>query len=161
MADEKNSYDADRFAHGTGGQSDDDAIDPLTMMPGVKGGKRMVLPDTGGDGGDAARAEGTIGAAGEMDFTGAPASTTGAGNASGGSSAGETYGGGAGSGTSTSGGTGAGTGKSDPGPQSIESTLAVYDDDTPGDMDSSGTGSAAGAGSRAETDLAGDTAPNR
>lgn len=160
MANEKSNYDADRFAHGTGGKSDDDAIDPLTMMPGVKGGKRMVLPSTGGDG-DAARAEGTTGAIGEMDSVGTPASTTGASSLSGGNSAGETYGGGAGSGSSTSGGTGAGTRKDDPGPQSIESTLAVYDDDSPGDMDSSGTGSAAGAGSRAETDVAGDTAPNR
>ena len=89
MADEKTNRDADRKV-ATGGANQTDAdVDPQTLMPGVVGRGQTVLPNSGRDDeSSAARAEGTIGAAGEMDFTGRPAGTGGASGVSGGSGAG-------------------------------------------------------------------------
>jgi hypothetical protein len=93
----------------------------------------------------AAIAEGTIGAVGEMDFTGAPAGTTGARHVSGARPAGVTQGGGTGDGSMTTGGTGPGI--PEPGPQSVESTVAVLGDRKLGvGRDASGTGGMGGAG---------------
>jgi hypothetical protein len=113
MADEKNNYEADRFAAGTGLTDQTDAdMNPHDLKPGVEGRGATYLPGTG-DGNDragsaASSAEGTVGAVGEMDFLGNPAGSTAAGGASGGSASGETRGGGTGGGAASSGGTGPG-----------------------------------------------------
>jgi hypothetical protein len=91
----------DRFAHGTGDVDTDDSAGS-EIMPGVVGGGEMRLPGSGREGAEdsgAASAEGTIGAVGEMDITGAPA---GAGGSS--SRAGESEGGGPGGGSMSRGG---------------------------------------------------------
>lgn len=70
----------DRFASGAGSTDAEKSDD--TAMPGVKGGDETFLPQSGGaetEGSSASSAEGTIGAVGEMDLTGAPAGTSGAG----------------------------------------------------------------------------------
>jgi hypothetical protein len=77
----------DRFASGTGSTDSEKSDDEI--MPGVTGGDRVYLPQSGGEraeGAGASSAEGTIGAVGEMDLTGAPAGTSGAGGVNGGSS---------------------------------------------------------------------------
>jgi hypothetical protein len=87
----------DRFASGTG-STDADKSDS-EIMPGVTGGNETYLPQSGGteaEGSGASSAEGTIGAVGEMDLTGAPARTSGAGGGS--HSAGKAEGGGPGGG---------------------------------------------------------------
>lgn len=96
MATDENK--PDRFASGSGStdaEKSDDAV-----MPGVTGGGKNYLPQSGGtdsEGSSASSAEGTIGAVGEMDLTGAPAGTSGAsgGSSSGGKSEGGGPGGGA------------------------------------------------------------------
>jgi len=98
----------DRFAAGSGGDRDGDPGEAGRddSRPGVTGGGANYLP-TGAQTSDASSAEGTIGAAGEMDVTGAPAGTAGSGGVSGGgSSAGTTEGGGPGGGARSGGGTG-------------------------------------------------------
>jgi hypothetical protein len=141
---EKDEMDApDRAAHGTG-RTETHQAERDSFRPGETGGGQTTLPDTGRaerDGG-AGHAEGTEGAVGEMDFTGAPAGPGGGSGPSGGSAAGESRGGGTPGGSTTLGGTGAGV--AGPGPQSIESTTAALGDMEP----SAGTGGA----SRAETD---------
>ena len=106
--------EADRFAAGTGGGADGErAEDDEKMRPGVTGGGATYLPESGrarAEGAGADRAEGTIGAVGEMDFTGAPAGPGGAGGASGGTGAGESAGGGTGGGSMSTGGTGPASG---------------------------------------------------
>lgn len=94
----------DRFAAGTRGDRDGDPgeAERDDFRPGVTGGGSNYLP-TGAPTSDASNAEGTIGAVGEMDVTGAPA---GSGGVSGGSPAGATEGGGPGGGARSSGGTG-------------------------------------------------------
>ena len=94
----------DRFASGMRGEETDNAADN-DMMPGVTGGGRVYLNESGRDdaqGAGASSAEGTIGAVGEMDITGAPV------NAGGESGAGESEGGGPGGGAMSRGGTGPG-----------------------------------------------------
>ena len=121
---------ADRFAAGSGGATNNEDNDPTGALPGVTPGVATILPDAGAAS-DESRAEGTIGAVGEMDFTGAPAGTTsGAGSLSGGNSADETRGGASGGagGAASGGGTAPGTSPDNPGPQSVESTLAVLGD---------------------------------
>jgi hypothetical protein len=111
MANESDKREADRFASGTRGTDIDEAGND-GPNPGVTGGKRTYLPGSGGaekEGSAASSAEGTIGAVGEMDITGAPAGATASGGVSGGSSAGASEGGGPGGGASSSGGTGPGT----------------------------------------------------
>jgi hypothetical protein len=103
----RNRDDVDRFAAGTGGTDAERAEDD-EMRPGVTGGGPNYLPETGRAEGDADRAPGTVGAVGEMDFTGAPAGPSGASGPSGGSSAGESSGGGPGGGSRSGGGTGPG-----------------------------------------------------
>src|SRR5215212_5882673 len=103
MVNEREKREADRFASGMRGTDIDEAgrDDP---NPGVKGGERTYLTGSGGtekEGSAASSAEGTIGAVGEMDITGAPAGSTASGGVSGASGAGESEGGGA----RTSGGT--------------------------------------------------------
>jgi hypothetical protein len=150
----------DRLASGTGGANAGKADNE--MLPGVKGGGRVYLPqsgDTGVEGSHASSAEGTIGAVGEMDLTGAPAGTGGGGGISGGSSAGESQGGGPGGGAMSSGGTGPAAG--DAGPQSIESTMAFLGDrNLSGGTDTGGTGGsgAGGTGGAGGSDVAGDDA---
>jgi hypothetical protein len=85
MAEDENR--ADRFASGTGSTDANKSDDEV--MPGVTGGDRVYLPQSGRaetEGSAASSAEGTIGAVGEMDSTGAPAGTSGAGGVGGGSS---------------------------------------------------------------------------
>ncbi|HEX8174855.1 MAG TPA: hypothetical protein VF543_07035 [Pyrinomonadaceae bacterium] len=99
MSNERDKREADRFASGMRGTDTDEAAkdDP---NPGVTGGERTYLTGSGGtekDGTAASSAEGTIGAVGEMDITGAPAGTSSSG-ASGASGAGEAEGGGPGGG---------------------------------------------------------------
>lgn len=94
MAEDK----PDRFAAGSGG-GETDAAERDDFRPGVTGGGQNYLP-TGGQTSGASDAEGTIGAVGEMDFTGSPAGTAGA------SPAGATEGGGPGGGAKSGGGTG-------------------------------------------------------
>jgi hypothetical protein len=99
----------DRFASGTRGGETGDSADNETM-PGVTGGGKIYLPESGREGAQgsgASSAEGTIGAVGEMDITGAPV------EAGGSSSAGESEGGGPGGGAMSRGGTGTGTDGSD------------------------------------------------
>jgi hypothetical protein len=122
----RNRDEADTFAAGTGGPEGERAEDDQ-FRPGVTGGGQAYLPETGRDEGGADRAEGAIGAVGEMDFTGAPAGPGGASGPSGGSGAGESVGGGTGGGATSSGGTG--PSPADAGPQSIESTTAVLGGD--------------------------------
>jgi hypothetical protein len=147
MAEQDSVDTPDRFAHGTG-RTETHQAEQDSFRPGETGGGQTTLPDTGrADAAGADRAEGTEGAVGEMDFTGAPAGPGGGSGASGGSAAGESRGGGPQGGTTTSGGTGAGV--AGPGPQSIEATTAALGDMEP----SAGTGGA----SRAETDNDDDT----
>jgi hypothetical protein len=95
MATDENK--PDRFAVGSGStdaEKSDDAV-----VPGVTGGGKNYLPQSGGteaEGAGASSAEGTIGAVGEMDLTGAPTDTSGAGGGS--SSGGKSEGGGPGGG---------------------------------------------------------------
>ncbi|HZH29585.1 MAG TPA: hypothetical protein VEY11_02245 [Pyrinomonadaceae bacterium] len=103
--------EADRTAGGTTGDAeggpkagDGGSTD---VMPGVIGGGRMYLPSDGraqAEGTPAASAPGTIGAVGEMDFTGAPAGTSGGNDAGAGSSEGASVGGGTGGGAMTTNG---------------------------------------------------------
>ncbi|HEX8352953.1 MAG TPA: hypothetical protein VF611_08645 [Pyrinomonadaceae bacterium] len=143
MAEQDRADTPDRFAHGTG-RTETHQAEQDSFRPGETAGGQTTLPDAGraeGDGG-AGHAEGSEGAVGEMDFTGAPAGPGGGSGPSGGSAAGESRGGGTPGGSTTSGGTGPGV--AGPGPQSIESTTAALGDMEP----SAGTGGA----SRAETD---------
>ena len=87
----------DRFASGSGSTDAEKSDDEI--MPGVKGGDRVYLPQSAGtetEGSGASSAEGTIGAVGEMDLTGSPAGTSGARGGS--SSPGKSEGGGPGGG---------------------------------------------------------------
>jgi hypothetical protein len=148
MAEQMENREADRFAAGTG-RTDTNEAREGEIMPGVTGGGTNYVPPAGPA--DATRespasAEGTIGAVGEMDFTGAPAGTTGASHVSGANPAGITQGGGPGDGSMTTGGTGPGI--PGPGPQSVESTVAILGDREPDvGHDASGTGGMGGAGS--------------
>ena len=97
----------DRFASGTRGDETSDSADN-EMLPGVIGGGQVYLNEPDGEGARgsaAASAEGTIGAVGEMDITGAPVAAGG-----GSSGAGESEGGGPGGGAMSRGGTGPGAG---------------------------------------------------
>jgi hypothetical protein len=104
MTDSRND-EADRIAGGTdagNGENED-------IMPGTTGGAQTYLPSDGRaqtEGTPATSAADTIGAVGEMDFTGAPAGTSGAGDAGSGSGAGSPVGGGTGGGSMSTGGTG-------------------------------------------------------
>jgi hypothetical protein len=99
---ERDDNGPDRYAHGTGEESGDTGGD--FARPGVEGGGRNVLPETGrAQAGGADRAEGTIGAVGEMDFTGRPAGPGGASGPSDASAA-ESEGGGPGGGAMSGGG---------------------------------------------------------
>lgn len=155
MADEKTDR-PDRYATGTG-QANTDAgeAERDEFRPGTTGGGTVQLPDAGrasmkGTGAD--QSEGTIGAVGEMDITGAPAGPTGGSSLSGGSGSGESQGGGPGGGASASGGTG--PAPADDGPQSIRSTLAVLGD---GELSTTNSG-ASGTGGAGGSDAAGDDA---
>jgi hypothetical protein len=158
MAEQKKDGEADRFASGTG-RTDRDKAHQDDIAPGVTGGDTTYVPpagpaDTARE--SAASAEGTIGAVGEMDFTGAPAGTTGASHVSGASPAGITQGGGPGDGTMTTGGTGPGI--PGPGPQSVESTVAILGDRELGvGRDASGTGGMGGAGGTGASDAAAES----
>jgi hypothetical protein len=139
MADETKADAPDRFAHGTG-DTEKMGAERDGFRPGVEGGASETLPDAGrASGRGADRAEGTEGAAGEMDFTGSPAGP------GGGSSAGESRGGGTGGGAHTSGG--AGPGVEGGGAQSIEATTAALGDMEP----SAGSSEGRGAGASAES----------
>lgn len=73
----------DRFASGTGSADAEKSDDEI--MPGVTGGERVYLPQSGPaetEGSGASSVEGTIGAVGEMDSTGAPSGTGGSSGAS-------------------------------------------------------------------------------
>jgi hypothetical protein len=96
---ENRNDEAGRIAGGTGctdtgnGENED-------MMPGITGGAAIYLPSDGRaetEGTPATSAPNTIGAVGEMTFTGAPAGTSGAGDV--GSGAGSSAGGGTGGGS--------------------------------------------------------------
>jgi hypothetical protein len=106
---ENRNDEADRIAGGTGG-TDAGNGENEDIMPGVIGGAAIYLPSDGRaetEGTPATSAPNTIGAVGEMSFTGAPAGTSGAGDAGSGSGAGSSVGGGTGGGSmSTSGETG-------------------------------------------------------
>jgi hypothetical protein len=108
MTDSRND-EADRIAGGTGG-TDAGGGENEDVMPGVIGGGRIYLPSDGradAGGTPATSAPVAIGAVGEMDFTGAPAGTSGAHDAGAGSSEGASVGGGTGGGAmSTTGDTG-------------------------------------------------------
>ncbi|HEV7905152.1 MAG TPA: hypothetical protein VGO96_15025 [Pyrinomonadaceae bacterium] len=107
MSDSKND-EVDRIAGGTGG-TDTGNSENDDVMPGVIGGAQVYLPSDGRDeqaGTTAASADNTIGAVGEMDFTGSPAGTSGAGDVGAGSSGGAPVGGGTGGGSMSSSGTG-------------------------------------------------------
>jgi hypothetical protein len=111
MTDSRND-EADRFASGTRGAEAGDRENE-DLMPGEIGGAQTFLPSDGraeGEGTSAVSADNTVGAVGEMDFTGAPAGTSGAGDASGGSSTGASVGGGTGGGAMSGGGAGPGDG---------------------------------------------------
>ncbi|HZG51568.1 MAG TPA: hypothetical protein VEZ40_05465 [Pyrinomonadaceae bacterium] len=108
MTNNSRNDEADRVAGGTGvteagnGENDD-------IMPGEIGGARVYLPSDGRaatEGTPATAAANTTGAAGEMDFTGAPAGTSGAGDAGSGSGGGSPVGGGTGGGSMSTGGMG-------------------------------------------------------
>lgn len=95
MATDENK--PDRFASGSGSTDAEKSDD--SVMPGVKGGDKIYLPQSGGtesEGSGASNAEGTIGAVGEMNLTGAPAGTSEASDGS--SSTGKLEGGGPGRG---------------------------------------------------------------
>ena len=163
MAEGKTSNDAvDRYASGTG-RTDAGPAENDIARPGVTGGT-TYLPETGrarAEGTGADSAEGTIGAVGEMDFTGAPAGPSGAGSMSGGSGAGESQGGGPGGGAVSGGGIGPGAG--DAGPQSIQSTVAFLGDrelstSTVDAGRTGGMGGASGTGGAGGSDIAGDDA---
>ena len=157
MANGKNEYEANRRAAGAG-EPFEDGDENNVARPGVAGGGAAFLPSTDRDSGgqsDASAAEGTVGAHGEMDITGAPAGTSGRGGPSGGSAAGQTLGGGTGGGAMASGGTGPGV--TGPGPQSVESTLAVLGDNEPSTMQG-GSGGASGTGGEGGSDAAGESA---
>lgn len=161
MADEKTNREADRKVATGGANQTDDDVDPYTLMPGVVGRGSTVLPNSGRDDeSSAARAEGTIGAAGEMDLTGRPAGTGGAAGMSGGSAAGASQGGGPGGGAASSGG--AGPRAADAGPQSAESTLAALGDrelsNAPDAAGIGGAGGASGTGGEGGSDAAPDSA---
>jgi len=144
MAEQDRANEADRFAHGTG-RTEKHEAERDSFRPGETGGGQTVVPGTASAAARGAdRAEGTEGAVGEMDFTGAPAGPGGGSGASGGSGAGESQGGGPGGGSMSAGGTGPGVAGA--GPQSIEATTAAL-----GDMEPSAGASAGGAG-RAESD---------
>ncbi|HEX8720019.1 MAG TPA: hypothetical protein VF736_05210 [Pyrinomonadaceae bacterium] len=150
MAEQDRAGEADRFAHGTG-RSETKQAEQDSFRPGETGGAGTTLPDTGRAGGaGAGLAEGTQGAVGEMDFTGAPAGPAGGSGPSGGSGAGASQGGGPGGGSVSGGGTGPGV--AGPGPQSIQSTTAAL-----GDMEPS---AGSGGASRAETDNDDDSPPS-
>jgi hypothetical protein len=103
---ESRNDEADRIAGGTGGTATGNGENE-DMMPGTTGGAQVYLPSDGradAEGTPATSAPGTIGAVGEMDFTGAPAGTSGAGDSGSGSGAGSPAGGGTGGGSMTSGG---------------------------------------------------------
>lgn len=103
MTESRNDQ-ADRIAGGTGG-TDTGNGENEDMMPGITGGTPVYLPSDGRaktEGTPADSAPGTIGAVGEMDFTGAPAGTSGAGDVGAGSSAGASVGGGTGGGSMSS-----------------------------------------------------------
>jgi hypothetical protein len=102
---ESRNDEADRIAGGTGG-TDTGNGENEDMMPGTTGGTQTYLPSDGRaetEGTPATSAAGTIGAVGEMDFTGAPAGTSGAGDVGSGSGAGSPVGGGTGGGSMSSG----------------------------------------------------------
>jgi hypothetical protein len=103
MTDNRND-EADRIAGGTGG-TDADNGENEDVMPGVTGGAQTYLPSDGRadtEGTPAASAPDTTGAVGEMTFTGAPAGTSGAGDAGSGSGTGSSVGGGTGGGSMSS-----------------------------------------------------------
>ena len=105
MTDNRND-EADRIAGGTGGANAGNGEND-DIMPGVIGGGRVYLPSDGRaetEGTPATSAPGTIGAVGEMSFTGAPAGTSGAHDAGQGSGAGSAVGGGTGGGSMTTNG---------------------------------------------------------
>jgi len=146
MADQNSPDAPDRFAHGTG-KTEKKEAERDGMMPGeTAGAQATVLPETGRAAASGAdRAEGTVGAVGESDFTGSPAGPGGGGGPSGGTAAGETRGGGPGGGSAASGGAGPGT--TGAGPQSIESTTAALDDRGPSTSpEGGGTGGTGGSG---------------
>ncbi|HYO62844.1 MAG TPA: hypothetical protein VER08_04225 [Pyrinomonadaceae bacterium] len=151
----RNRDEADTFAAGTGGDDAERAEDDQ-MRPGVTGGGGVYLPETGRAEGSADRAEGTVGAVGEMDFTGAPAGTAGTGGASGGSAAASSLGGGPGGGAMSTGGTGAGTADAE-GTQSVRNTLSALGDNEPSLMPG-GSGGAGGTGGAGGSDAAGESA---
>lgn len=100
----------DRFASGMKGEGTDDSADS-EIMPGVIGGGKVYLNESvreDAQGAGASSAEGTIGAVGEMDITGAPVGASGISRG-----AGESEGGGPGGGVMSRGGTGPGPGGSD------------------------------------------------
>jgi hypothetical protein len=107
--------EADRVAHGAG-STEAEQDENNQIMPGVVGGGVMYLPESGraqaGSTG-ADHVEGTIGAVGEMDFTGASAGPGGASGPSGGMVADESQGGGTGGGAASGGGTGPADGSAD------------------------------------------------
>jgi hypothetical protein len=112
MTNEREKREADRFASGTRG-TDVDEAGRDDQNPGVTGGERTYLTGSGGaekEGTTASSAEGTIGAVGEMDITGAPAGAAASGGVSG---SGESEGGGPGGGSRSSGGTGPGVKQKD------------------------------------------------
>jgi len=136
MAEQDRAGEADRFAQGTG-RTEKHEAERDGFRPGETGGGQNVVPDTASAAPQGAdRAEGTEGAVGEMDFTGAPAGP------GGGSAAGASQGGGPGGGAASSGGTGPGVAGA--GPQSIEATTSAL-----GDMEPS---AGSGGASRAEAD---------
>ncbi|HEX8189501.1 MAG TPA: hypothetical protein VF586_14190 [Pyrinomonadaceae bacterium] len=142
MAEQDRAGEADRFAHGTG-RTEKHEAERDGFRPGETAGGQTTVPGTAPSSARGAdRAEGTEGAVGEMDFTGAPAGPGGASGPSGGSAAGESQGGGPQGGATSSGGTGPGVAGA--GPQSVEATTAAL-----GDMEPS---AGSGGASRAETD---------
>ncbi|HEV7858331.1 MAG TPA: hypothetical protein VGO91_06845 [Pyrinomonadaceae bacterium] len=130
MTEGSENKEADRFASGTGRTEDRDSTRTDELRPGVTGGGTAYLPDTGRttvEEANAANVQGTIGAVGEMDITGAPAGMSTASSLSGASPTGESSGGGPGGGSTSSGGTGVGTdgaGSSDTAPENITTDAA-------------------------------------
>lgn len=105
MSDSKND-EVDRIAGGTGG-TDKGNGENDDITPGIIGGGQTYLPSDGREeraGTTAASADNTVGAVGEMDFTGSPAGTSGAGDAGAGSGGGSSVGGGTGGGSMSSSG---------------------------------------------------------
>ena len=103
---ESRNDEADRFASGTRGADTGDG-ETGDVFPGEIGGAQTYLPSDGRaqtEGTPATAAPGTTGAVGEMDFTGAPAGTSGANDAGQGSGAGSSVGGGTGGGSMTTNG---------------------------------------------------------